>query len=149
MGMKFKTVKISFYLKYQTHFGQSIWVFGNHPSLGGGQPQKALPLSYLNDNFWVLELNFPFTDQKIEYHYLIREENGKELVEWGNDKILDLSLGITKDLILLDTWNFEGQVENVFYTDNEQGSYFLHMINLDVQKSDAVTINVTDLRKKA
>ncbi len=117
MGMKFKTVKISFYLKYQTHFGQSIWVFGNHPSLGGGQPQKALPLSYLNDNFWVLELNFPFTDQKIEYHYLIREENGKELVEWGNDKILDLSLGITKDLILVDTWNFEGQVENVFYTE--------------------------------
>lgn len=42
----------------------------------------------------------------------------------------------------------DGNMENVFYTDNEQGSYSLHLINLDVQRSDTATISVTDLRKK-
>lgn len=42
----------------------------------------------------------------------------------------------------------DGNSEKVFHTDNERGSYFLHFINLDLQKADVATINVTDLRKK-
>jgi hypothetical protein len=41
-----------------------------------------------------------------------------------------------------------GETEDVFYTDNQQGSYSLHLINLDVQKSDTATISVKDLRKQ-
>lgn len=40
-----------------------------------------------------------------------------------------------------------GDTEKLFYTDNEQGSYSLHLINLDVQSSQTTTISVTDLRK--
>ena len=42
----------------------------------------------------------------------------------------------------------DGNVEKVFYTDNEQGSYSMQLINLDVQKSDTATFSVTDLRKR-
>ena len=43
--------------------------------------------------------------------------------------------------------NSNGDSENVFYTDNQQGSYSLHMINLDVQSSDTATLGILDLRK--
>ena len=111
--------KISFHLKYQTTYGQSIWIYGNHPLLGGGQADKAIPLVYLNGIYWVLHLNFPvkLVTEKIVYHYLIKDDQGREIPEWGNDKSIDLESIPCDELVLIDTWNFAGQVENVFYTE--------------------------------
>lgn len=41
----------------------------------------------------------------------------------------------------------DGNTEEVFYTDNQQGTYSFHFINLDLQKSDSVTLDILDLRK--
>jgi 4-alpha-glucanotransferase len=111
--------KISFHLKYQTTYGQSIWIYGNHPLLGGGEVDKAIALVYLNETHWVIHLNFPKSDNadKIVYHYLIKDENGGKTLEWGNDKIIDLASTPNDELVLIDTWNFAGQIENVFYTE--------------------------------
>jgi len=116
---KDNTIKISFHLKYKTNYGQSIWIYGNHPLLGGGEIQNAKPLVYLNETYWVLHLNFPVSEgtEKIIYHYLIKDDKGTEILEWGNDKILDLSSISNNELVLIDTWNFAGQIENVFYTE--------------------------------
>ena len=116
---KENTIKLSFHLKYQTIYSQSIWIYGNHPLLGGGEPNNAIPLVYLNETYWVLHLNFPKTDNadKIIYHYLIKDEKAGEILEWGNDKILDLASFTNDELVLIDTWNFAGQIENVFYTE--------------------------------
>ena len=111
--------KISFYLKYQTTYGQSIWIYGNHPLLGGGEANKAIPLVYLNETHWVLHLNFPKTElaDKIIYHYLIKDVKAGEILEWGNDKLIDLASITNNELALIDTWNFAGQIENVFFTE--------------------------------
>jgi 4-alpha-glucanotransferase len=111
--------KISFHLKYQTTYGQSIWIYGNHPLLGGGEADKAIPLVYLNGTYWVLHLNFPvqLATEKIVYHYLIKDDQGREIPEWGNDKSFDLESIPCDELVLIDTWNFAGQIENVFYTE--------------------------------
>ena len=116
---KENTIKLSLHLKYKTNYGQSIWVYGNHPLLGGGESQNAIPLVYLNDTYWVLHLNFPKTDkaEKIIYHYLIKDDKGTEILEWGNDKWVDLGSITNDELVLIDTWNFAGQIENVFYTE--------------------------------
>ena len=113
--MKIKTIKVCFYLRYHTTYGQSIWIYGNHPLLGSGDPQKAQPLVYLNENYWKTDFIFPLTDQKIEYHYILRDESGKEILEWGNDKFIDLKSISVEQLQCIDTWNDEGQIENVFY----------------------------------
>jgi len=116
---KENTLKLSFHLKYQTTYGQSIWIYGNHPLLGGGAADKAIPLVYLNETYWVLHLNFSKTDheEKIIYHYLIKDDKGGEILEWGNDKSIDLASISNDELVLIDTWNFAGQIENVFYTE--------------------------------
>ena len=111
--------KISFHLKYQTTYGQSVWIYGNHPLLGAGEVDKAIALVYLNETYWVLHLNFNSTDSadKIVYHYLIKDAQGGEILEWGNDKLVDLASSPNDELVLIDTWNFAGQIENVFYTE--------------------------------
>ena len=116
---KENTIKLSFHLKYQTTYGQSIFIYGNHPLLGGGAADKAIPLVYLNETYWVLHLNFPKTDheEKIIYHYLIRDDQGGEILDWGNDKSIDLGNTLKEELVLIDTWNFAGQMENVFFTE--------------------------------
>jgi len=116
---KENTIKLSFHLKYQTTYGQSIWIYGNHPLLGGGEIHNAIPLVYLNETYWVLHLNFPKTElaDKIIYHYLIKDDKAGEILEWGNDKLIDLSSITNDELVLIDTWNFAGQIENVFYTE--------------------------------
>lgn len=39
-------------------------------------------------------------------------------------------------------------VENVFCTNSQNGAYSFHFINLDLQKSDTITIGIDDLRKQ-
>ncbi|NDD16079.1 MAG: 4-alpha-glucanotransferase [Chitinophagia bacterium] len=111
--------KISFHLKYQTTYGQSIWIYGNHPLLGGGEKNNAIPLVYLNETYWVIHLEFPKSDniEKIIYHYLIKDDQQREIVEWGDDKTIDLVSISNDELVLIDTWNYAGQIENVFYTE--------------------------------
>jgi hypothetical protein len=41
--------KVSFHLKYQTTYGQVIYVYGDHPLLGDNLIEKAIPLKFLND----------------------------------------------------------------------------------------------------
>ena len=70
-------LKLSFHLKYKTHFGQVIYLYGNHPALGNNLIEKAIPMVYLNDDYWVLhvEVEAKPTD-KVEYHYFILNEDG-------------------------------------------------------------------------
>ena len=111
--------KISFHLKYQTTYGQTLFVYGNHPLLGGGEMANAVPMVYLNDSYWVLHINFPlpFRKDKITYHYLIQNEDGTQLLDGGNDNNFSLHEIKVNELVLLDTWNFAGFIENVFYTE--------------------------------
>ena len=71
-------LKISFHLKYKTHFGQVIYLYGNHPSLGDNQIDQAIPMVYLNDDYWVLHVALEGNSaDKIEYHYFILNINIK------------------------------------------------------------------------
>lgn len=112
-------IKISFHLKYQTHFGQTIFLYGDHPFLGNNQLENALPLTYLNDSNWGLEIDGKnLTDQdKIIYHYYILNPDGSKIMDTGNDNYFYPKKVKTEKLVLLDAWNFSGFTENVFYTE--------------------------------
>ena len=45
-------MKVDFYLRFHTQFGQTLAVVGNLPVLGSDDPDKALPLEFLNDEYW-------------------------------------------------------------------------------------------------
>ncbi|HXB91617.1 MAG TPA: 4-alpha-glucanotransferase, partial [Puia sp.] len=110
-------IKIDFYLRFYTHPGQSLSVTGNVEALGNEDPEKALPLQYVNGEFWhaSLILDGPMPES-LRYHYVLKGEEGALTEEGGGDKLLPLPTGDTEEIHAIDTWNYAGEFENVFYT---------------------------------
>jgi 4-alpha-glucanotransferase len=110
-------MKIDFYLRFHTRYGQSISLSGNLLSLGEGKPEGALPMRFLNQEFWhaSVEVDTTLTDT-LHYHYVFTNENGERIPEAEKDRIVAIAKKDTQHLVLIDTWNFAGEFENAFYT---------------------------------
>ena len=110
--------KLNFHLRFKTNFGQAIFITGNHPLLGNGNIEQAIPMVYLNEDYWVLHLATKglSKDETIQYSYFIQNADGTRSFDWGSDKSIMANQLATKELILIDTWNFTGNIDNAFYT---------------------------------
>jgi 4-alpha-glucanotransferase len=115
--MKRNTMKLDFYLRFYTHPGQSIFVTGNLPELGDGYVPAAIPLNYVNGEFWhcSLVLSGP-PAAPVHYHYILKGEDGSLTEEWGDDKFIEAPAEGIEELQVIDTWNYSGEYENVFFT---------------------------------
>ncbi len=109
----------NFYLRFRTHFGQTIFVSGNTDALGNNDISKAVPLQYLNDQFCHCRVEISDMDIdpcNIEYRYILKDIGGAEISEGPDEKNIDFyGIDIT-EVTLIDTWNHAGAVENAFYT---------------------------------
>ncbi|GGA83879.1 4-alpha-glucanotransferase [Puia dinghuensis] len=110
-------MKLDFYLRFHTNPGQSILLVGNIAELGNGQLAAAMPLDYVNGEFWhgsVLLTEAPA--DTIYYHYVLHNPDGTLTEEWGDDKYIDAHAVTEAEIHVIDTWNFTGEYENVFFT---------------------------------
>lgn len=110
---------ITFQLRFHTSFGQDLLILGDHPLLGNGQPEQAVPMQYFNEEYWVLTVPFETADctGPVTYHYLLRNADGSIQHDWGNDKSFDPKALKVTELHIIDTWNYAGYFENAFYTE--------------------------------
>ncbi len=120
-------MKIQFYLRFHTRFGESIFVKGNIDALGNNDPEKSFPLQYVSNEFWQgsFEVDDEHTDD-IQYSYLFTEQDGTKINEWGNDRIINISKPGTEEIQLFDTWNHAGEYENAFYSSPFQHTLLRH-----------------------
>ena len=112
-------MKFTFRVRFHTRPGQSLHLTGNHEIFGGNQPDRALPLNYLNHDFWELSFELPLgdiPDANIIYNYLLRDENGSLTYDAGRDRVIDLASFATDEVLFIDTWNDASCYENAFYT---------------------------------
>ncbi|MCW3091328.1 MAG: 4-alpha-glucanotransferase [Ferruginibacter sp.] len=110
---------LNFYIRFSTEFGESLFVSGNHDALGNDDFTKAIPLQYFNEEFWQGRVEVPMTEfnsHDIQYRYILVEKDATQIVEWGDDRILDGNKITANQLVLIDTWNHAGLIENAFYT---------------------------------
>jgi 4-alpha-glucanotransferase len=111
------TLKLDFYLRFYTHPGQSILLSGNLPELGSGEITSAIPLEYVNGEFWHRSLVLEQTPAApVHYHYILKNSDGTLTEEWGDDKFVEAPDNGIEELQVIDTWNYAGEFENVFYT---------------------------------
>ncbi|MDB5193004.1 MAG: 4-alpha-glucanotransferase [Segetibacter sp.] len=108
------TKKVTFKLRFHTKYGQALFITGNHEVLGNNDPKKALPLQYINHEFWMAEVNFPnvAASGKINYSYLLQQENGAFAEEDGGEKELDLSGIKQAEITIVDNWNIAGSYQH-------------------------------------
>ncbi len=120
-------MKVQFYLRFHTEFGQSLLVSGNTEELGGGDVLSALPMTYLNDQFWQAEIEVkPKKLSKLQYKYILKTKDGEIIPEFGNDRAADLDKNSFSELLFIDTWNHAGEFENAFFTTPFQETLLKH-----------------------
>ncbi len=109
-------MKIQFYIRFHTKFGQSLQLSGDHPLLDE-EAGRALPMTYLNNDYWTAELELPAGQSTdIRYKYALVDTDGSVMPEWGDDRVIQSRILDQRDLQLFDTWNHAGEFENAFFT---------------------------------
>ena len=111
-------MKLQFYLRFHTQVGQSLWISGNTEELGNQEPARAVPMEFLNEEFWQfsLELKKKGLGKGIIYKYYLKNEDGELISEWGHDRVIDLYRKELQEIQIVDTWNHAGEYENVFFS---------------------------------
>ena len=69
---------VSFKVKYETKYGQSVYIIGGIEELGKWDPSKALPLYTSQDKYPMWKLKESITcpvGMEIDYKYLVKENN--------------------------------------------------------------------------
>src|SRR5688500_14187174 len=109
---------LTFFLRFSTKFGEALFVSGSHAALGADDVTQAVPLQYFNDQFWQGQIEIADTalELNIEYRYILRQTDQTEILEWGNDRIFELSKSDQRSMVVIDTWNHAGEIANAFYT---------------------------------
>ena len=85
-------MKISFYLRYYTVFGEELFITGNNKFLGDNNSANAVPLHWYNNDFWVATVDFPDDfDDEIHYKYILKDTKGIEIFDGEENRYIDLS----------------------------------------------------------
>ena len=109
-------MRIDFYLRFHTYYGQHLSIIGNLNCLGNNTIEKALPMKFLSDEFWHTYIEIePDETSTVNYRYIFTKEKGEIKKEGERHRIIEL-IKPSKDIIVIDTWNEEGAFENAFYT---------------------------------
>lgn len=110
-------MRINFYLKYHTKFGQELFISGNNQYLGDYDFSKAVKLQWYDEDFWYFSLQVPDDfDDLIDYRYLIRDSKSFESFDGEENRFINLSVIKAKTVTVFDTWNAPGNIGNVFFT---------------------------------
>ena len=109
-------MKIDFYLRFHTKFGQSLAISGNLAVLGSDELNNALPMRFLSEELWQASIEIdPSENDTLRYRYIFTNERGETIKEAEKERTIDIKKS-SSDLLLLDTWNDASFVENSFYT---------------------------------
>ena len=110
-------MKINFYIRYHTVYGEQLFISGNNKFLGDNDPSKAIALKWFNDDFWHLTIDFPEDfDDTIHYRYILKDLKGVEIFDGEENRFIDLTSKKIRSYSVFDSWNTAGNVWNVFFT---------------------------------
>lgn len=114
---KISVVTVTFQLRFNTNFGQTLFVTGNHHILGNNDIQNAVPLAFVNNNLWSVSLPFSVESKTpVIYNYILKNNDGSVSYDWGKDKTIELSTAAHAEMVIVDSWNHAGYYENAFYS---------------------------------
>jgi 4-alpha-glucanotransferase len=117
-------MKVHFFLRFRTEFGQSLLVSGNTDELGNDDLSNAFSMAYLNESFWSATIELKQKKlSHLQYKYILKTKEGEIIPEFGNDRTADLTKNIwlpggeeIQEVYFVDTWNHAGEYENAFFT---------------------------------
>ncbi|MER3464645.1 MAG: 4-alpha-glucanotransferase [Chitinophagaceae bacterium] len=132
-------MRLDFYLRFSTRFGQRLVLSGNIGLLGNGEWTNAMPLQFLNEEFWHLSIDIPVESKfTLHYKYALVEENGKVRHDAEKNRFIHLDKN-AKNIVCIDSWNDGSYIENAFYTTPFQEVFFKKQSSPKHKKLDSFT----------
>jgi 4-alpha-glucanotransferase len=107
-------------LRYHARFGQTLFLCGEHPLLGNSRQENAVPLHYINEEFWEAQIavpNKPKPKGVLSYYFFVRNEDGSVVEDFGGDRKLEISDLPAGRTLVLDSWNDVNAIGNVYFTE--------------------------------
>lgn len=96
-------MKICFSIDYSTQWGQILYVCGSTPELGNWDKSHAIPMKYISESRWEVEIELKSeTDYPIYYKYFVMEGNNIIKEESDNHSLTNISAQY--NYRLLDVW---------------------------------------------
>ena len=135
---------ITFRIRFHTHPGQALWLVGSQPL-----PSQPQPMRYVDSEGWEVTLLFAPEAARtpLSYAYMVGNPDGSRATDWGRDRTLTPGDFGGGELLVLDSWNHAGFVENVFYTEPFKKVLFVN--NFTPVKTAAPPIPTHIFRVKA
>ena len=94
---------LTFTIDYRTHWGESVYIMGNIPAMGAGDPAKALKMSLDGEHIWRISVKIPKSAKSLEYSYFVRRDDGSERREWGKPHLFLSGKDVT-EYEIFDSW---------------------------------------------
>ena len=81
-------MKLFFHIDYRTNWGESVFITGDIPALGGGDYAKAAKLDFdpRTADKWSISIDIPEGTTSFSYRYFVRHDNGGVKNEWGKPR---------------------------------------------------------------
>jgi len=132
-------MKVDFYLRFHTQFGQMLAITGNLPVLGNNEQDKALLMTFLSDELWQASIEIdPSQFDTLHYRYIFINEKGEVKKEAEKERFVDIKKA-SHDLLLADIWNDASFFENSFYTAPFHEVFFKDRKKLKLKKNNSYT----------
>lgn len=110
-------MKITFLLKFHTHFGQKIFITGDNKFFGDNKVSDAIELYYFNEEFWKVDIKLPAVFKgMIRYRYILQDSDGLNIFDAEQNRFIDVPARNKRDISVIDTWNDGSNEGNVFFT---------------------------------
>lgn len=110
-------MKCTFFLRYHTKYGESLFVKGTAAVLG--KDKNPVVMRYLNTDYWHLEIEINSKEWKkgiLQYAYLLKTLDGEFVEEAPFPRQIHLNENFSAYSIY-DVWNAAGLYDNVFFTE--------------------------------
>ena len=133
-------MKIKLLIDYFTNWGQTLFVCGSAPELGGWDKDKAVEMSNISSSVWSVDLEIE-DETELEYHYFVKDQNHVVTNEWGNPHFFKLDTD--KNFYVLDSWKGIPS-QKYFYTSGFSNSFFAHDNNVQIKYTkQTILLNVS------
>lgn len=98
-------MKIRFHINYHTVWGEALYICGNTPLLGNGEPVKAAIMQLDGPDTWTLTVDI--ADEEVKrgfcYSFIVKSDNQAWRFEWGLPHFCKASEGV-KFLNIFASW---------------------------------------------
>ncbi len=96
-------MKLFFQVNYHTEWGENLFITGAQEAFGGGDIDKAIPMTLSDGDTWTAAIELPDSLYLVTYSYIVRHDNGTVRREWGRAHRFERRPD-TKNIRIIDRW---------------------------------------------